>query len=353
MVRPAFLVAILLVLLMPPAVSACTCVGESSTCDTNWKSGEVVFLGTVTAMVPKDTRFKVGEVEYSSARRNEVHFSITESFRGDMYDEVVIHTGAGGGDCGYPFIVGKTYLVYAYTHEDQLTTGICSSTAPEAIVSGVVRELRTVRDGRRPAVVFGTIGMGPRGAGYQDLVESKPLANIRVRAVGTTLDYSTTTDQTGAYSFQSLPSDTYRMEVDLPTGTSTWQRNMGKLLTVQIDENAVGCRADVFARPDGRISGEVLDAVGRRVAGFVTVRPADPKEAELASRRGGLPGYEMDDGTFRLWQLPPTRYVLLFYPKIAGQVRFNRGPALSEVIDVDFGQHIENFQFRVPVFDTP
>ena len=325
-IRLVFFAAVLFVLFMPEVVSACTCVRSPSACDTTWKSGEVVFLGTVTAKVPIANRVREGE--YRPPKGNEFHFSKVETFRGQIAkgEEIVVQTGNGGGDCGYPFIVGTTYLVYASTHDNQFTTSICSKTAPEVLVSGVLRELRKVRDGNPPATLFGTIGIGPRGAGYEDLLESKPLAGIRVRAIGsTTLHYSTTTDHSGAYSFKSLPSGTYRLEMELPKGLSTWQQNRGMPFTVQVGlvGSEGGCRADLFARPDGRISGVVTDA-GGPIAGFVTVKPDDPEEAEAASRRGGLPGYETEDGNFSLQQIPPGRYVLLFYPKIAGQVRFDR-----------------------------
>ena len=110
-------------------------------------------------------------------------------------------------------------------------------------------------------------------------------------------------------------------EVDLPEGISTWQRNRGDTTTVPIGtEGLSGCRTDLFARPDGRISGWVVDDTGNGLAGFVTVKPADPKEAEAASRRGGLPGYTTEDGYFTLWLLPPGRYRLQFQPKIDGNI---------------------------------
>jgi protocatechuate 3,4-dioxygenase beta subunit len=162
------------------------------------------------------------------------------------------------------------------------------------------------------------------------------------------LEYSSKTNQHGAYSFESLPPDTYRLDVDLPAGLSTWQQNMGKPLTVQLGltEASSGCRADLFARPDGRISGVIIDAEGRPVAGFVTIRPADPAEAEAARRRGGLPGYTTENGKFSFRQIPPGKYQLLAYPKIGEQINL-RSAIVSEIIDLALGQHIENFRFKV------
>jgi hypothetical protein len=91
-----------------------------------------------------------------------------------------------------------------------------------------------------------------------------------------------------------------------------------------------------------------VDEDGNGVAGFVTIEPADEKDAELARRRGGTMGYTTDSGEFELWLLQPSRYRLVFRPKIGGQVDFRVAPVKSEVITVGLGQHIEDFRFKVP-----
>jgi len=48
----------------------------------------------------------------------------------------------------------------------------------------------------------------------------------------------------------------------------------------------------------------VVDAHGNGLRGFVTIKPADPIEAEAAMQRGGLPGDDTEDGSFSLPQLP-------------------------------------------------
>ena len=59
-------------------------------------------------------------------------------------------------------------------------------------------------------------------------------------------------------------------------------------------------------------------------------------------------GYTSESGDFELWVLRPTRYRLIFRPKIDGQVNFRVPPVKSEVISVGVGQHIEDFRFKVP-----
>jgi len=128
-----------------------------------------------------------------------------------------------------------------------------------------------------------------------------------------------------------------RVKVDLPSGMSTWQRNRGDTMTIQIGaEGLSSCRTDEFARPDGSISGQVVDDAGVGLPGFVNIKPVDPKEAEAASRRGGLPGYETEDGNFELPLLPPGRYRLFFYPKIDGKVRLDVLAGSSQNLRVRF-----------------
>ena len=57
----------------------------------------------------------------------EVTLQVTRRWKGPSADTLVVRTGEGGGDCGYPFQVGAEYLVYA-SGKDVLYTGICHRT---------------------------------------------------------------------------------------------------------------------------------------------------------------------------------------------------------------------------------
>jgi hypothetical protein len=53
-----------------------------------------------------------------------------KSWKGKLPREVTVATGIGGGDCGYRFEVGDSYLVYAYgPNESSLGTNICQRTS--------------------------------------------------------------------------------------------------------------------------------------------------------------------------------------------------------------------------------
>jgi hypothetical protein len=292
-----------------------------------------------------------------------VHFSIEESFYGgtEAHGETIVYTGSGGGDCGYPFVVGTSYLVYAGVGSDgRLSTGICSGTQPEIMVGGLLRQLRAIRDTGHGFDLVGTVFVLPKGAGSADQLESQPLEGVPVRVIGSHgALFSTVTDSHGAYSFDWLPPDTYNLEETLPSGLALAQGAAPQPFVIAAAEKQVsnfGCLVNVFVRLDCQISGIVVDLAGRGVPGFLTLDPADPKGAAAARQRGGLPGDETEDGNFRLPQLPSGRYRLIFIPKIGGHVNFSRkfywpprNAANSGAIEIRPGQHIDDVRFEVPL----
>ena len=347
MLKRLLLAAAILIVCAPSLASACTCAFPAGSCNLMWKSGEVIFTGTATS---KTTNTAPATVD-DSFTPNAFQFSVSESFRGPAIrgQDITVYTGTGGGDCGYEFKVGTSYLVYASPYNGRLVTGICTPTGPAAQMPAVIRQLRALQNGERVADLFGMIGTSPI-AYADDPLAFKPLSGKQVRVIGSrNFEQSTTTDSEGVYSFQSLPGDTYRLEVDPPAGMSTWQINQGESYKVEIGAQGIsGCTASLSFSPDGRIKGTVVDDTGKGVAGFIVVEPVDKKEAEIAKWRGSAMGSTTDTGEFELWLLRPSRYRLVFHPKVGDQVDFRVAAVKSEVITVGLGQHVKDFRFKVP-----
>lgn len=328
------------------ALHACNCVRLSTGCDRGWTEGGTIFLGKVLSI---DGRF--------------VSFEVMESFRGAPKpgEHTTITTATDEAVCGYPFATGGKYLVYAVSSGANLETGTCSETAPAVMSSSVLEELRNFSAHRPVSEIFGTVGTGPRGNGWKDLVEITPLAHVPIYAVASKgTRYRTETDDGGAYSFARLPAGIYHVEKKLPAGLSDRPADLTAAAAVSVSRNnseGAGRRVDDFPRPDGLISGEVVDrATGRGLAGFVTLEPVDPEEAEAATHHGGFPGDETVNGGFILPQLPPGQYRLVFEPSTSplGRPPSNRfywppksGNADDPAIDVPFGKHVENIRFEV------
>lgn len=101
-----------------------------------------VFAGTVTGVELDSGDMKVT-----------VRFAVDHVWKGQLSSEVVITTGAGGGDCGYRFEPGSRYVVYCYGAAiDRLSTNICTRTSAERNADDDLRYLGPAqRPGGSPA----------------------------------------------------------------------------------------------------------------------------------------------------------------------------------------------------------
>ena len=82
---------------------------------------KAVFLGKVIQVLQKPEADGVS-----------VKFRVEKVWKGRLSKGVTISTGRGGGDCGYGFEIGESYLVYASGSNESLSTNICQRTAPRS-----------------------------------------------------------------------------------------------------------------------------------------------------------------------------------------------------------------------------
>jgi hypothetical protein len=110
----------------------CSCmVSPTGTppCQSAW-AYDAVFTGMVVE-VTEPERPSVAPLEPAAFPQRKVRIRITEALTGidPKLQEIVVETGLGGGDCGYAFIRGSDYIVYASKKQGgALSTGICSPT---------------------------------------------------------------------------------------------------------------------------------------------------------------------------------------------------------------------------------
>ena len=137
------IVLAVLLLLSARAALACSCVGRP-TVEQDFKFADLVFAGVVESIEdPGGDRIRaLPEYEQRAAwqaaghgwgpdRGNKVTFRVLQWWKGeDLGKSVVIWTGYGGGDCGYPVEKGQSFLVFARrTPTNLLTMSICSRTS--------------------------------------------------------------------------------------------------------------------------------------------------------------------------------------------------------------------------------
>jgi hypothetical protein len=119
------------------AAMACKCASPAPTMATfraiaEWHVNQtpMIFEGKVDGIKVLGWPIKpVAGETISVIPRLTVTFSAVHLYRGEITADVVIETGLGGGDCGFHFETGESYLVFAWKEENgRLTTNICSGT---------------------------------------------------------------------------------------------------------------------------------------------------------------------------------------------------------------------------------
>ena len=77
-----------------------------------------------------------------------VRLKVEKSWKSSRAEEISIITGRGGGDCGFHFTVGETYLLYAYgSNGNTLGTNICQRTAK---ITEAAEDIKILGKGRAP-----------------------------------------------------------------------------------------------------------------------------------------------------------------------------------------------------------
>lgn len=145
----------------PTTASACSCV-KSSLPDQEFQKSNAVFTGKVLGIVDEYVPVysamdrilvAIGEQPYFWLKAGRyvgyrVHFRVHNSWKGVEQTTVLVDTGYGMGDCGYPFAVSSDYLVYA-SHpygipDNYWVTSICSRNAEISAAGTDLRYLNTL-----------------------------------------------------------------------------------------------------------------------------------------------------------------------------------------------------------------
>lgn len=114
---------------MAPACDTgfCSCVGPRDP-RSALETSAAVFTGRVVAV--RDTMVGTA-AEHGPWQMRRVTLEVDGVWKGVESATVVVLTGMGGGDCGFPFRRGESYLVYTAggTPGEPLRVGICGRTA--------------------------------------------------------------------------------------------------------------------------------------------------------------------------------------------------------------------------------
>ncbi len=118
------LVLSIMTIFISSTVYACSCA-QPLTVEAEFTRSEAVFAGRVLEV--KEQR------NFNGSMTKAALFEVSHIWKGGSESQIIIHTGSGGGDCGFHFEEGKEYLVYAhpstmYGDNELLVTIICDRT---------------------------------------------------------------------------------------------------------------------------------------------------------------------------------------------------------------------------------
>lgn len=211
------IVAVILGLGVSRKASACSCMGNRPACEALWDPG-AVFAGKVVWIEP--------DASGDRFARRRVRFRVVEAFRGVTTSEIDVDTGAGGGDCGYSFIVGASYLVYSYQAErtPRLTTGICSRTRLLSQASEDLAYLRSVpANGALGATITGTVYDRNRNVSKRPgAIELGTVARVGVVIECGGALFRGTTNADGRFSIPGVPVGSCTPRVEPSAAYSVW-----------------------------------------------------------------------------------------------------------------------------------
>ena len=275
---------------------ACSCVDVGPPCQGAW-SVDAVFIATIASIETRET--PVDSVSWEMRR---VRLRVSRVFRGDVQPgPAEVLTGAGGGDCGYEFAVGGTYVVYAHRQRGLLTTNICTLTKPLAQASRDLAYLESLGamahdEAPRVTVKVVLVDDGPHPT-------RQPASGVRVVLAGDQATAESMTGEDGEVTFNGLPPGTYEVTAEPLPPLAAFGPT-----TISLPDRQSCAEMQLGVSYDGRIRGSIVGPDGQPLQ---KVRPSlrayQPGEDDR--EYGGW--HETDAaGRFEIERLSPGEYVL-------------------------------------------
>jgi hypothetical protein len=208
----AGLFALMVWLIAPMAARACDCVNVGAPCKA-FTNTPAIFSG------------RVSKIAAGANGNRVVTFDVSQAYRGMNMNEKIaeVATGSGGGDCGYDFKEGVSYLVYAlngappFGETGKLFTTICTRTRLISDAKDDIDYLTKKDDPARASGVVGDIVMQYRDA-QNKLQPSSSAGGITVVISGVAVRKTVVTRKDGHFEIWGLEPGSYRVSPIFPGG---------------------------------------------------------------------------------------------------------------------------------------
>ena len=147
----ALIVSVLWIFGNPEQVYACSCAQPGTPSEELGKFS-AVFAGRVVSIRHS---FDRDAASVSPEDRTTVGFEVSAVWKGTVREDMYITTPPTGGSCGFTFVEGEEYIVYAHDSaygDDSYTVGICSRTA---LLGQAQEDIDVLGEGHAPESVTG------------------------------------------------------------------------------------------------------------------------------------------------------------------------------------------------------
>lgn len=347
------LACVILLLSSARTINACSCLGPEPPCQA-FGSASAVFSGRVAEI----TLFTGNDKPGRNYQQKLVRFVVSQSYRGISGTSAETVTGSGGGDCGYPFKVGESYLVYASQNprDKKLYAGICSRTRPLSEAGEDLRYLQSLATSEAGGTIYGVVNKFRRisADGHSELLG--PMEGIPITIEGSDARVESITDGKGEFRVTGLPPGNYKVRLKVPEGLwpGMGEQKDGEQKTEIKDK---GCAYINFVlEPNTSLSGRVLDESGGPAA-KIMVDLVIASQINERYQKDHLYVHTDEQGRFEFRLLPPGEYLL--------GVRLNRLPestfayprtfypgtqqlASTRAIKISEGQTLEGYNIQLP-----
>lgn len=177
---------------------------------------------------------------------------------------------------------------------------------------------------------------------------TKPYAGIEVSLTSPDGSRNASTDSSGVYEFDGLPSGEYVLTVRPPSDFVALNNEKPVKLTV---EGNAAIDHSFYLRLNGRIEGRVVDQWGKPAHAFVMVVDIARQSEPGRGMQDFLP--TSGDGSFHVSRIPPGKYVVLINPSgpwdgSPFDIQYypsNRYPQNAQVFTIGPGQQITGINF--------
>ena len=310
------IVASAVLLMSSSAAHACSCGGGfGPACEEAWsKYTAAVFLGRAESI---NTNWLSGT--------KRVDFAVEEYFLGGAGREVSVTTEANEAACGYSFVEGERYVVYAgKTAEGKLHVSLCSHTRPAKYAEEDVSYFQTLNSLPKTATIRGTLWRYTHDPNFkpkfqpslmdhyrppeQEYVAMKPVPGAKVVAKASDgTEHIATVATDGNWKISGLAPGSYTVTPRLQDSIFVHPYR-AKVATAP-----KGCaHVDIRVESNGRIAGEVDYGAPEPDWALIKVF-AVPLHEQNVRRPASEIDLEAKENAFELAPLQPGEYILGVY----------------------------------------